>query len=351
MDQKLLIKFLNGKASLEEVRKILKWYYSEEAEFLFSEKIEGLWHEERKSEANQHFKKSEVLEIIREKIASDKSLGITGDIPVVKKKKSVFLNNLYKIAASFLLMMGIGYGIYQYLPGQEEEIVQHDEQPQVITKSTASGQKFTIFLGDGSMVKLNAESSLEFPSHFSDTCRLVHLTGEAFFDVKHDSLRPFKVITKNVVTTALGTSFNVSAYSDKKDIKISLASGKVRVNLLNDLSNSLSNDEFEVFLEPGKQAIYYIPDRTFEKLDFDTKKILSWKDGIIYFNDATWTEITDKLESWYGVQFIIEKEILTDKLYTGEFNNESLEMVLESLSFSKNFDYKIEEKKVYVRFN
>jgi transmembrane sensor len=271
----------------------------------------------------------------------------------VKGRNKIFDIRIYlKIAASVILMLSIGFALYEWRPfGSLEEQSHHQvKTTKWFAKATEKGQKFTIFLGDGTKVRLNSESSLQYPSNFSDSNRVVHLTGEAFFEIERDPLRPFSVISNDLVTTALGTAFNVNAFPDQNQIIISLAEGIVKINLIEVQNESDHSADFELLLEPGRQAIYSTIENTMHTKDFNVRKELSWKDGVIYFEDDTWKTIVNTLERWYGVEFEVRNQTLIDKLYTGSCNNESLKNVLESLGFSKNFEFRIEEKKVYINF-
>src|SRR5699024_9510107 len=99
--------------------------------------------------------------------------------------------------------------------------------PLMVNISTGENQIKTIVLQDSSQITLNENSVLEFPDEFSDTLRYVRLQGEAYFDVKHDSDKPFRVITDSVFTQVLGTTFNIQTH--KSEISVALISGSVHV--------------------------------------------------------------------------------------------------------------------------
>lgn len=344
MDKAIINRFIHGKASPEEVRKVLKWCYSDEAEYQMAEKIELLWHNEDNSQSSTSFNKSEILAKIKAKAnIQHQELQILSESRNDKKVKFTFF---MKIAAAIILVFTLSWAIYNYVSNPLQQ--QDNLQVEIITKSTTKGQKFTTFLEDGTKVKLNAESSLQYPATFSDNNRVVYLSGEAFFDVKKDAQRPFKVISGDISTTAVGTSFNINAYPADKKIVVSLATGKVKVTKNPERTNI--DQEMDVILEPGTQAVYSVNDQHFNKQSFNIRNELAWKDGILNFQDASWTVINNKLERWYGIEISLVNKPVSDKLYTGSFNDESLDNVLESLSFSKNFSYRVDSQKVYVTF-
>ncbi len=216
----------------------------------------------------------------------------------------------------------------------------------VVTKSTESGQKLSIQLSDGSRVILNSASKLTYNDYFGTDQRVVFLEGEAFFEVKRDTLKPFSVITGDISTTALGTSFNINSFSDDKAIEVALVSGKVLVE-----QQGSNGNEKAVYLFPGEKATYNKQAGFLTTSKYNIRDITCWKDGIIAFRNAGYDQITEKLENWYGVVISENKRPPKDWSFTGAFENENLENLLNALRFEYGFRYKIDGKKVNINFN
>jgi transmembrane sensor len=201
-----------------------------------------------------------------------------------------------------------------------------------VTKSTQRGENLTVRLPDGTKVRLNSSSSLRYTEDFaSGETRSVELQGEAFFDVKRDEARPFIIKSGAVSTTVLGTSFNVNARKEPT-VKVAVVSGKVKV------AKELSS----VIITAGEMA------RSGEELttmpyDFDTE--IGWKNGLLILKGKDFMEIINDLEEWYGVDIELEGKIAVADINVS-YQNESLEEVLEGLSFAANFEYKIDKKNV-----
>ena len=344
MDKETLNKFIKGEATAEEVRKVLKWYYSDEAEYVMTEKIEQLWSQVDQESMDVTPNKKQIFAKLKQKIQHHE---IESKYQILPRLSNHFdITYFLKIAASVIFIISISWFVLQTSESSIEQ-ANNLQEMSIQVKSTAGGQKFTIFLSDGTKVKLNSESKLEYPKTFSDSSRVVHLTGEAFFDVKKDPQRPFTVISHNLSTTALGTSFNINAYRGNNNIVVSLTTGKVQVSF----NKGVNKEDSKITLEPGSQAIYSNSRNSIEKQPFDENIELAWKEGVLYFEDASWDQIVNQLERWYGVQISVSNlNPSSNKLYTGFFKDESLENVLESLSFSKNFKYVIKSQKVYVEF-
>ena len=248
---------------------------------------------------------------------------------------------LYKMAGVLLLVICAAFIIRQYI--QKPVEVPLAPAISTITKTNPYGQRSKIRLPDGTTVWLNAGSIISYPSEFVGQERIVDLEGQAFFDVKRDTLRPFRVHSSGLITTALGTSFDISSYTgNNEEIKISLVSGKV----------SIENQSLKSYnvLDPGEQLVYSVNDQQSTVRSFDLKEVVAWKDGVLMFNNASFEEVVDRLGRWYGVEIVVENSPTARWDLNGEFKRQSLERVLERLSFTKGFQYTINEKVVVIKF-
>ncbi|MEQ6121608.1 FecR domain-containing protein [Reichenbachiella sp. MALMAid0571] len=250
------------------------------------------------------------------------------------------LSLLWKIAASVVLIIGLSLWTLD-LQKKDPVVLNHTSG---IEKSTPKGVKSTVTLKDGSTVVLNSESTISYHSNYGDSIREITLVGEAFFEVAKNPNKPFIVKTGNISTTALGTSFNISSYPECQTVTVSLATGKVKVNNTNSKIDSY-------FLTPGEQIKYQKSTHSFIKSRNKDDEAFLWKDGILSFNQADLAQITQKLERWYGVSVDVSVQPKSVVDYDGIFNNQSMSNVLKAMSFSLNFDYRIEEKNIKIMFN
>jgi len=254
-----------------------------------------------------------------------------------RKIKSVHI----KIAACFIFLLGMGYLMYQEGTLFTDEPITYQQ----ITKETQKGQKLNLSLPDGTKVMLNADSRITYNQAFGRTSREVQLEGEAFFDVVKDSLRPFSVHHTGFVTTALGTSFNISSYKNTDYIAIALASGKVQV-----IQKNAPKDSIYV-LEPGEQLSYHEKQDSVSLNAFNPKAVLAWKEGIIYLSHADEQRVISTLERWYGLNFKVLGESKSKWNVSAKFDNQSLKSVLKSLSYTMDFSYSIQEDTVKITYN
>lgn len=217
---------------------------------------------------------------------------------------------LYRIAAILLLSFGLGWWLSPApVPLSPGKVAKNTIW---VEKATQPGEKLQVTLGDGSRVWLNANSRLLFPEKFDSLERRVRLVGEAYFEVEKDSLRPFHVKTNGLVTTVLGTTFNI-ANREGSEIAISLVSGAVKVT-----KESL---EDPVWLEPG-QALHHNTETGRNRLGtFDPTMVLAWKDGWIRFDRATLYNVRQTLENWYGVEIIVQGREPVSWQFSGNIKN------------------------------
>lgn len=237
---------------------------------------------------------------------------------------------------SFLAFMEISF-----FDSRDQITVIPDEKEEWIIKANPKGQKSTIQLPDGSMVVLNADSEIRFKNNFGQGQRDLYLKGESFFEVAPDSAVAFRVFSGELVTIAIGTSFNINSYERGKE-QVQLATGKVKV-----FKETKQAQAF--YLLPGEEVVMQA-DSTINKRDFDLDKAFLWKKGILLFEQTPISEAINILEQWYGVDFTIKKEAIRDIKVSGRFKEAYLSDVLESLSYAYGFDYQIKNKEVVVIF-
>ncbi len=201
---------------------------------------------------------------------------------------------------------------------------------------TPRGGGYNLELADGSMVWLNAGSSLKFPVSFSGSVRQVFLQGEGYFDVMPGNI-PFIVTTSEVDVEVLGTSFNVSAYRDDQNVVTTLVEGKVKL-----LSNS-QNVSTSAVLTPDKQAVFSKDKPAFVIKEVETDQYTSWMEGRLEFVNEPLYEVMRKMSRWYDFEYRFENEQSGSLHFTASFSNtENITDILEILEMTANvkFDFK-----------
>ncbi len=160
------------------------------------------------------------------------------------------------------------------------------------------GKTSEVTLPDGTHVFLNAGSRLIYPDFFPNKNREVFLTGEAFFDVKHDEKQPFVVQTTDIRVRVLGTQFNVSAYPADNIIETVLTHGKISLE-----QNNAGIFSETTVLNPGQLAAFNKTERTTHLKEVDHEYYTLWKDGLLKFESTDLSQIVKRLERYYNIRF------------------------------------------------
>ncbi|MCK7553626.1 FecR domain-containing protein [Chitinophaga sedimenti] len=200
------------------------------------------------------------------------------------------------------------------------------------TMTTPRGRHFQLMLADGTMVWLNAASSLRFPNVFTGSQRVVEVTGEAYFEVAKNAAQPFIVkVNEHTQVEVTGTSFNINAYVEEAAITTTLLSGGVNIH-----AHGVRKS-----LRPGQQASIIGSGIRIQD-DAETEMAIAWKNGLLDFNGANLREVMRKLTRWYDLDVIYEGKI-PDAEFEGALpNNLQLSQVIKILT-KVEVKFRIEE--------
>lgn len=253
------------------------------------------------------------------------------------------------LAGAIWLLLSRNEAREQYADASRQVEILKSQNPGDVTYIANPGTKSLVILPDSSVVRLNGASKLVVPSRFAAGSRELFLSGEGYFDIRHHEDWPMNIHTsKGVVVKVLGTTFDLSAYDNDDNIKLTLIEGKVVVR------EEKTGSEHEV--RPNQQIS--IASRTGE-LDkplprpvikrANIQQNTGWVNGELIFNNTAMPEIVKQLERWYGVHVhIVDKEIL-DYHLTATFTTESITRVLDLIKFSSMLQYEINGTDVYIR--
>ena len=210
-----------------------------------------------------------------------------------------------------------------------------------MTIEVPRGMQKQITLPDGTVVTLNAESSLSYAvSGFGKDIRMVTLQGEGLFDVAKDSLHPFIVRSDGLSARVLGTVFNVRNYATEK-MKITLLSGSLKV-----VSAQRADS---LLIRPGEQAVLTDKHELRTVRTTQTADITAWSEGSFYFDNQTLVEILCELGRWYNVNVVFrDKECMNSRLHFKAFRNESLASIIELLNYVSKNPVVLEDKTIIV---
>jgi ferric-dicitrate binding protein FerR (iron transport regulator) len=309
----LTTKYLSGESTLQETDQLNEYLEQEYFLELFL-KINETWLQKNKQDNEHIYDYNRGLTLLRNRIAEQAE---SKPIPVIRPYKKYFA-----VAA---ILAGLALSVVLLMYGFKNDMVS-------ITAQNGEIKQFD--LPDGSHIALNAGSTLSFPSKFEEPTREVYLTGEALFKVKSDKTHPFIVHTSNYATKAVGTVFNIKAFTNENHIIIALMKGKVLISnaqhALNDLA-LLPMQMLTVDKKTGKTSIE----------SFNSKLVTSWEDHELRFKEEPLPEAFNSIARKYGITISYNEKLFKNCRVNANFTNESVTQVLEALKFALRFNYKI----------
>lgn len=255
---------------------------------------------------------------------------------ILKPNKKFKIKAWRNVAAVFLILCLLSVLFFQKsFFSQGDKIVY---QKIVVPK----GQIKKILLPDNSIVILNSDTKLKYSDNFGKKKREVFLEGEAYFDITHNSAKPFIVHTCENTIQVIGTAFNVSSFPDNNIHFVSLERGKIKLaeNEVEHYSNLYPNQIYLLIRKSNQSKIFKSQ---------DIKLYSSWKEGEIRFVNQTFVDITTKLERSHNIIFNIKNNKIKNCRYTGKFTRkQNIESILKIIKLTTPFNYEIENDTIII---
>jgi len=276
----------------------------------------------------------------RSGIGINQNVAIANDIAPGKNGATLTLSDGKKIKLSDVatgeLAKEAGVVITKTTDGKlVYEIKNASTANKINTISTAKGETYQLRLPDGSLVWLNAASSLTYAANLIESGkRSVKLEGEGYFEISKDKLHPFIVESKGQKLEVLGTHFNINAYSDELSVQTTLLEGSVKINN-------------KTILKPNEQAINTGP--AIKVIQVDGTVYTDWKDGIFTFRKEHLRTILAKISKWYDVDIQLQGRTDDQITFSGTISrNTPISGVLKLLEAKANMRFKVDGKKLVV---
>ncbi|MGN6492037.1 MAG: FecR family protein [Agriterribacter sp.] len=199
------------------------------------------------------------------------------------------------------------------------------------TVETPAGRQFKLTLSDATGVWLNAGSSIKFPTQFTDSQRVVEVSGEVYMEVARNVNKPFIVNIRNgYAVEVLGTHFNINAYHNESALRTTLLEGKVKILPSHPESAS-------VILLPGQEARE--KRLASSKLhstvqiikNVNVQKAIAWKNGLFDFEEVDIAELMRQVERWYDVEVLYESVVPDIKFFGKMSRSVTLQGLLKGL--------------------
>lgn len=314
-----LLRFFAGQTTDQETEEIIKWICSSEE---CSQKARDVYYIYYTTELKQTKRSIDVD-------AAFKSV----EQKINRKRKSLYRTNIFqliqKIAVVAILPLSIFTG---YLLTNSNT----DNQVHYVEVSAKRGMVTKTVLPDSTVVWLNSGSTLKYPSVFLTEERSVELEGEAYFDVKKSEDQTFIINKdKDLSISVLGTEFNVEAYVNDESIAATLVEGSVKVQYKDD-----QGQKKDIYLSPSQKLVYDINNKKAETKEVSVAQYIAWKDGKIIFENTSLKDVLRLLGRHFNVDFRIKNKELYSNAFTGKFEGERLDEILELIKISSNINYK-----------
>ncbi|WP_103068880.1 FecR family protein [Aquimarina sediminis] len=253
-----------------------------------------------------------------------------GDIKVISEKENILIANHDGLVIGTQTGNTIAY--------------KKDTPDKTLTYNTLSvpyGKQFLVVLSDGTRVHLNSGTTLKYPTKFiTGINREVFLEGEAFFDVTKNTSHPFLVNSENLKIKVLGTKFNVTSYPENKQINTVLVEGSVEI--------FEKDNSKRVLLKPNQKASLHKKTKKLDVVKVGVEEYVAWREGKLILNEVLFEDILKKLERKYNVEFTNNNTTLKGRYFTAKFDKENINEVVQSLSMSASFSYSINGNQIII---
>ncbi|MEM8894829.1 MAG: FecR domain-containing protein [Bacteroidota bacterium] len=318
--KELLRRYNEGETNSEENQAIESWFEQLDDE-----------SEEPKASIDPQLNKKQIWSKLSQDVPE------LNDETAQTKSKPALYQQIMRYAAAIIMLFAMGFSAYYFFnqsdSGAQRELAQFES---IYTKR---GEKRTVTLSDGSKIRMNYETVIKAPQRFEGDQRVVYLTGHAYFDIARDTERPFIIYTEDSKTQVLGTSFDINARQEDQT-EIIVTSGQVAFS-------DKANEDNLVTLSVNDRATLST-DKSISTDEVNAIALTAWKDNQLVFEDKKLVEIIEVMEPWYNVKIDVRDREKLDKKYTLSFDNPSLELVIEQLSFLGDFQYEMETGQIVI---
>jgi len=313
--EELLPRFCEGMTTAAESRLVEEWIEQDESHRKIMNQIHALYL----ATDTLHVMKSVDTEKALKKVKGR-----------MNKKRISWWEWTQRIAAMLSIPLLIAV-LWMYQDKDEQQ-----EVAQMVEIKTNPGMTTSVVLPDNTVVYLNSESSLRYPSRFVGESREVELIGEAYFDVTKDEERRFVVSTAHQSQIEVyGTGFNVEAYAADGRISTTLVEGSVGF-----FFKDKAGEAKMIKLKPYHKLVYTPESGETKMFATSCESEIAWKDGKIVFKNTSMEDILHMLGKRYNVDFVVKSNRIKEYSFTGTFSTQRLERILEYFKISSKINWR-----------
>ena len=253
--------------------------------------------------------------------------------PSVRRHQSPTINHRSKIffryAAVLMIAFGLSWALQEVTTKPSHVDIAVETSLQYTEISVPYGSKTKVLLPDSSTVWLNAGAQFKYPANFEGAQRQVFLQGEGFFDVTKDSRHPFIIHSNDLEIKVLGTKFNVMAYNGDPVVETTLVEGTVELLWINDNTDRQSN----LKMSPGQKVTLHRENEQYRVQSIQEGNFsVAWTENKLVFDKERFGDMKARLERWYRVSIEVKDPEILDYRFTGTFENQTFEQVMNVLS-------------------
>jgi|GEM_PF-3229162 len=305
----IITDILNKSASKSQIREFNTWIGAEKTNSESFEQIKDAWIKTGNISHLYSEETNKAWELVKSETILKEPRTIT-----IKRKILLPLS----IAASLLIALLAGKNVFDL----KETYI-----------STTNNTSLAYNLPDESQVDLSYNSEIIFNKKYGKRTREIMLTGEAFFDVKKDSKRPFIIHTTHGSFQVLGTSFNISSYNEDELLSLYVKTGIVEF-FPKARKGSLK-------ISKGYQIHFNKTELTVVKEQLKTENYIAWKTGSLSFFNTNLADVAKTLETTFNTKIFFDDKKLGKLSFTANFKNQSLEKIIKviSITFDLEADY------------
>ena len=333
MDQEKYISLLHKQqqGTIDTIEQSILDHWLQQAEInrVLSQKIKEDWELTEAYEPPVSFDLEEEFTALQQRIQADEV--ITPKHTIAKVVPMNRSRSWLSWAAAIALL--IGAGIW-FLSKPSNDV------PQLIVNTNTSEKK-KIVLPDGTKVWLNEKSKLTYRLAFDKELRMVHLEGEAFFDVYKNTEQPFVIAAKGSFIRVLGTSFNVRALSNSQVTEVVVKTGKVSLYSQKSVGKICGDCPPRVVLLPNEKGIHDYENNLIRKTQSTELNELAWHNKVLLFKGTPIPEVLDNVKRLFDITIIADTASLDKCQVTGRFSNPTVDALLKSIC--KDFDITLKQ--------
>jgi len=318
---------ISGENTSEDSRNIEEWLGEKPENRQVYVRLEEVWKHNHQTASNN----TSLFESIKRRIY----------VHDHKPGKNFFKSTIFKVAAVLAIIIATNYFVYNIKPETKVAPLSWQEI------NVPRGNRMKIVLPDSTSIWLNNETKLRYASNFSSGNREVELSGEAYFEVKHDSENPFTVKIGNRKIKVLGTKFSVNAYPEDQIIETSLISGSVQFQ-----NDQKINGISDFMLEPGSSMFYDKKNNSISTQKIQSTYYQYWENGVYAFKDEKFENLALKIRRIFNIEIVFEDSFLKSKTYTGTINiNDNIFLFMEAIRRTsvQPIEYKFNKNIIYVK--